>query len=189
MNKNKRLTLKASVLSSAFLSSPAWIKPVVNTVVLPAHAQTSSLPGTLTLIDSFLTDTGANDNDVTVCYQVDDRPVSGSSEPTLVTVDRQTNDATICINTFGFFASGVRTETDNFVRISAGSTSQTHSVSLDDNTAQDPTSTPSITFSEVPATVRMVFLSVSGNPWELNYSVSQVGTNAFMVSDVILSSI
>lgn len=189
MNKNKRRTLKISAFTGATLSSPSWVKPAVKAIVLPAHAQTSVLPGRLTLIDSFLIDTSANDFFNSICYQVDDRPVSGSSEPIIVTVPEQNNDTTICVELFGFFVSGVITETDNFVVFKVGSTTQSHSVSHVDNTAQDPNSTPSTSFSGVPAMVTIGFSSISGAPWELTYSVSQVGSESFMVSDVVVSSI
>ena len=189
MNKNKRLTLKMTALSGAFLSSPSWFKPAVNAIALPAHAQTSALAGTLTLMDSFSITTGANDQSVTTCYQVDDRLASGVSEPSLVMVPNQNNDMTICVSFVSFFTSGVVTETDNFVDFIVGSTTRGHSISRFDNTAQDPDSTPRVTFSGVPASVTIEFLSVTGNPWELTYSVSQDGAEAFVVSDVILSSV
>jgi len=45
----RRKLLKRAVLGSGIVaSSPLWIGPVVNTVILPAHAQASSSSTTLT---------------------------------------------------------------------------------------------------------------------------------------------
>jgi len=41
----RRKVLKALVAGSAVTTSPIWVKPVVNSVLLPAHAQTSTTPG------------------------------------------------------------------------------------------------------------------------------------------------
>lgn len=43
-NKRKSLVKIVGVGSIPLLASNSWIKPVVNTVILPAHAQTSTCP-------------------------------------------------------------------------------------------------------------------------------------------------
>ncbi len=45
----RKMLRKAALGTGAAITAPVWVKPVVNTVVLPAHAQTSSPPATSTI--------------------------------------------------------------------------------------------------------------------------------------------
>lgn len=47
--EDRRLVLKASLATGTILSSAQWAKPIINAVVLPAHAQTSDECDALTV--------------------------------------------------------------------------------------------------------------------------------------------
>ena len=42
-SNNRRRVFKASLATGAVLSSSQWSKPLINAIVLPAHAQTSNM--------------------------------------------------------------------------------------------------------------------------------------------------
>lgn len=75
---NKRETLKkiASICAVATIVPSSWIKPVINSVILPVHAQTSTCLGeAFSLAINF---TGVDCNDPSLCVGLTDQEIIDS---------------------------------------------------------------------------------------------------------------
>jgi len=98
LKKRKTLhtVLGSTLVGTAMLSSERWVKPVMNAVIIPAHAQTTTpeIPETATL-EIMNADGGVvpNDSDVnigeiiTVSFTISPNPGAGASYPVTVSLN------------------------------------------------------------------------------------------------------
>jgi len=180
----KRTLLKFGLVGGAlsYALPKTWVKPVVNAVVLPAHAQTSAMLS----IPGFSLTADFGDSGETTYYQIDDRARSG---PQLISVTSQNNEFTLSISVSESFTSGVETSTSVFVSINIGGSIESHGIDITSENNGMLISPPTVLLFSVPASVSGVFKSLSGLDWSVSYAISQAANDTIAISDIAITRI
>jgi len=151
-----------------------WSKPIINGLILPAHAQTSA---SMLSINGFSMD-AETFTEFTVdmsaeYYQIDDIS-DGIASPKIISVPQpaQGNPKTFKLQRSVFEQMGLDTSTTVQVNVEIGLARFVHYI-------DDALGT--ITTRNVPANVASELISRSGERWEVSYDVSKVGTAELVI--------
>lgn len=171
MNSSKRrrfvkLIGVSGATSSAYLSE--WSKPIVNSLILPAHAQTSNASQLIIAGFTVNCDDGVFEN--TVSYDVDD-----SLLPAALLESNDASRAIVITSELLVNTGDPDTDFETQILVSA----------MGVNVAR-PQLCPLGTAPEVQSN-RLEFLTLSGNSWQAEFSLIVNGDLSISISNLILT--